>query len=212
MVSELSCASSGFPLHTFNVLSTPFYCALPTAIARTRMGSSLSASSDLTRHPYSSVPARNVRTSGTCKGKCIGDDSDPLPTLDCYPEVAKRQNYVFGCRENTVKGSREGCPRDRGSDRKTGDKESSDEDRRGKESSGEQSNEKKSSGEERSDEEGGGEEGRISLWIRSHVSQGVHAHDLTTDKNFLFRATNLLQIPTLSHLIDAPQSQPTKHF
>lgn len=163
------------------------------------MDSFLDASSDLTRQPFSSVPAKNVGISGTCKRKRAGVDDGSLPTSDSYPPTTKRQNYVYGCHKNTVKGSREGFSRDGSVREESGDEESSDENGRNE-----------SSGEKSSDEKSSDEEGRGSLRICSHVSQGVHAHDLTTDKNLSIRATKPLQIPTLSLPLNAPQSQLTK--
>lgn len=192
---------------SFNTLGTPFYCSLPTVITDTSMNSFLGAKSDLTRQPYSSVPARSVGISGTCKRKRAGDDYGSLPTSNSYPAIAKRQKYVYSARENTVKGSRGGCPRDgsiseEGSDEQSNDKKSSNE-----ESSNEESSDEESSSEESSDKGSSGEEGRGSSWICSHVSQGLHAHDLATDKNFSLRTTSSLQIPTLNHPLNAPQSQ-----
>lgn len=192
---------------SFNTLGTPFYWALPTVITDTSMNSFLGAKSDLTRQPYSSVLARSVGVSGTCKRKRASDDYSSLPTSNSYPAIIKRQKYVYSARENTVKGSRGGCPRDgsiseEGSDEQSNDKKSSNE-----ESSNEESSDEESSSEESSDKGSSGEEGRGSSWICSHVSQGLHAHDLATDKNFSLRTTSSLQIPTLNHPLNAPQSQ-----
>lgn len=197
---------------SFNILGTPNYCSLPTVITDTSMNSFLGAKSDLTRQPYSSVPARSVGISGTCKRKRAGDDDGSLPTSNSYPAITKRQKYVYSCRENTVKGSGGGCTRDGSIGEESSDEQSNDKKSSNEESNNEESSDEKNNNEESSDEESSDEEGRGSSWNRSHVSQGLLAHDLTTDKNFSLRTTSSLQLPTLNHPLDAPQSQLMKQY